>query len=230
MSRFRHSLYGNKELETERFPRRKQLMLKGLRLQACPGPEYLAHVDMFELVGETLRRLRKERHMTLAQLGLKAELGRGQLSRIENGHQEATLGTVAKILNAQGVSRREFFRRYDLVENERLQVDRSGAAGERPYPTASGGQDLPGEIRETIGRFESFVQGVLHQSPAVAQGAVELGDFVILFRIVPRGSATEIAPPSTAAPLAHATPATATSPAAPAPAKPERKRGRRKKR
>jgi transcriptional regulator with XRE-family HTH domain len=207
------------------FFRRKQLMFKGLRLQAWAGPEYLARVEMFELVGETLRRLRKERHMTLAQLGLKAELGRGQLSRIENGHQEATLGTVAKILGAQGVSRREFFRRYDLVENERLQIDRVGAAGEKPYPPSAGGQDLPGEIRETIGRFESFVQGVLHQSPAVAQGAVEIGDFVILFRIVPRGGASELASP----PLAHAAPAVPPPPT-PEAAKPGRRRGRGKKR
>ncbi len=181
---------------------------------------------MFALVGETLRRLRKERHLTLAQLGLKAELGRGQLSRIENGHQEATLGTVAKILTAQGVSRREFFRRYDLVETELLQVERAGAGEEKPYPPPSGAQGLPGEIRETISRFQSFVSGVLHQSQAVAQGAIEFGDVVVLFRVVPRSAMPEAAPP----PPAAMAPAPSPAPEPPEPPKAARQRGRRKKR
>ena len=77
---------------------RKHLTVKGLRLASAARHGYVAGVEMFALVGETLRRLRKERHLTLEQLGRQAELGRGQLSRIENGHQEATLKTLAKIL------------------------------------------------------------------------------------------------------------------------------------
>jgi transcriptional regulator with XRE-family HTH domain len=143
---------------------------------------------MFDLVGETLRRLRKERHMTLAQLGGKAGLGRGQLSRIENGHQEATLKTLAKILGSQGVSRRDFFRRYDLVENETVQVERAHEAAGDAYPPASGAAALPGEIRETLGRVESLMKGIFAQSQTLAQGAIELGDYVVLFRVVPRNS------------------------------------------
>ena len=53
---------------------------------------------MFALVGETLRRFRKDKGLTLEKLGEMAGLGRGQLSRIENGHQEATLSTLATSL------------------------------------------------------------------------------------------------------------------------------------
>src|SRR5436305_10304238 len=84
---------------------------------------------MFGRVGETLRRLRKERGKTLGQLGEEAGLGRGQLSRIENSRQEATLTTLAKILGSQGVSRRDFFHRYELVEGEAVALER--AAGTR---------------------------------------------------------------------------------------------------
>ncbi len=150
---------------------------------------------MFDLVGETLRRLRKERRMTLAQLGSKAALGRGQLSRIENGHQEATLKTLAKILGSQGVSRRDFFRRYDLVETETVQVERANVATGDAYPEAGGAAALPGEIREALGRVESLVSGIFAQSRTLAQGAVELGDYVVLFRVVPRGSAAADLPP-----------------------------------
>jgi transcriptional regulator with XRE-family HTH domain len=147
-------------------------------------------VEIFGLVGETLRRLRKERRMTLAQLGRKAGLGRGQLSRIENGHQEATLSTLAKILASQGVTRREFFRRYDLVETEKVQVDLAAGTVAESYP-APAGATLPGEIRETLGRVESIVAGLFAQSQPLAQGAIELGDYVVLFRVVPRGAAGE---------------------------------------
>ncbi|HEX3553610.1 MAG TPA: helix-turn-helix transcriptional regulator [Thermoanaerobaculia bacterium] len=136
---------------------------------------------MFALIGETLRRLRRERGLTLEELGERAELGRGQLSRIENHKQEATLSTLAKILACQGVSRREFFRRYDLVESEVQAIEREkgGAAA----------SSSPPEVHELVGRLESFLQSTLQPAGTVAQGAIEVGDLVVLFRVVPRSAA-----------------------------------------
>jgi transcriptional regulator with XRE-family HTH domain len=175
---------------------------------------------MFDFVGETLRRLRKERGKTLEQLGEEAGLGRGQLSRIENSRQEATLTTLGKILSSQGVSRREFFRRYDLVEGEAVAVERgegSAAAGEGGAAPASPGS-WPEEIRDVLGKLESFVSMTFRQPRPVAQGAIELGDLVILFRVVQK-NAPEV--PATAAPEAP-------SQAAP-PSSPRKARGRKKK-
>src|SRR6187549_555557 len=104
-------------------------------------------VDMFAYIGETLRRLRKEKGKTLERLGEEAGLGRGQLSRIENGRQEATLGTLAKILASQGVTRREFFRRYDLVEAEALANERASAPENGEGGLAS---RWPEEIQEVL--------------------------------------------------------------------------------
>jgi transcriptional regulator with XRE-family HTH domain len=140
-------------------------------------------VEMFDLIGETLRRLRKERGLTLEELGDAAELGRGQLSRIENNKQEATLSTLAKILKTQGVSRGEFFRRYDLVESEALAVERQRTGG-----AVSAEEDWPREVQEVLGKIESFVDATLHQPRPVAQGAVEVGDLVVLFRVVPKSA------------------------------------------
>lgn len=145
---------------------------------------------MFELIGETLRRLRRERGLTLAELGERAELGRGQLSRIENNKQEATLSTLAKILACQGVSRREFFRRYELVESEVQAVQRE---------TGSAPAGQPQEIQDVLGRLESFLQSALHPVGPVAQGAIEVGDLVVLFRVVPR-AAVPLEPVSPPAP------------------------------
>jgi transcriptional regulator with XRE-family HTH domain len=197
---------------------RKHLRLNRLRLQCCPGREYVARVEMFDCVGETLRRLRKERHLTLEDLGAQAGLGRGQLSRIENGRQFATLKTLAKILASQKVTRREFFRRYDLVESEKIEVERTSSPQEgAAYPLGTNAAALPGEIKEALGRVEAFVQSTFQHSQPVAQGAVEIGDFVVLFRVVPRGS--------TGGDFGHAPP-----PPEPPPPTPFRKPSRRRKR
>jgi transcriptional regulator with XRE-family HTH domain len=143
---------------------------------------------MFDLIGETLRRLRKERNLTLDELGRAAELGRGQLSRIENNKQEATLSTLGKILTCQGVSRREFFRRYELVEAEARAIQRQ-EKGE-----AAAEENWPEEVREALGKVESLVQLTFHELRPVAQGAVEIGDLVVLFRVVPK-EAAPAAPP-----------------------------------
>jgi transcriptional regulator with XRE-family HTH domain len=151
-------------------------------------------VEPFALIGETLRRLRKDRGLTLDQLGEAAELGRGQLSRIENGHQEATLTTLAKVLAAQGVSRREFFRRYDLVESEALGLERQHAAA-----TEEG--LWPQGVVDAMSRIEAFAQAMLQQSRPVAQGAIEVGDLVVVFRVVPKNpESVEPAPPASPPP------------------------------
>jgi transcriptional regulator with XRE-family HTH domain len=146
-------------------------------------------VDLFAYIGETLRRLRKERGKTLEEIGQEAGLGRGQLSRIENARQEATLTTLSKILVSQGVSRREFFHRYELVEEEAQEVERSEGA---PAP-AAGQDEWPEEVRHVLKRVEAFVTAAFLQPRPVAQGTFELGDLVVLFRIVSKTS--QNAPP-----------------------------------
>jgi len=139
-------------------------------------------VETFGLIGETLRRLRRERDLTLEQVGKRAGLGRGQLSRIENSKQEATLSTLAKILACEGVSRRDFFRRYDLVEAEAQAVEREKGPPETATPRSL--QD----IKDVAGRLESFLQSTLDPAGTVAQGAIEVGDLVVMFRVLPRSA------------------------------------------
>ncbi|HVF60290.1 MAG TPA: helix-turn-helix transcriptional regulator [Thermoanaerobaculia bacterium] len=146
---------------------------------------------MFELIGETLRRLRKESGKTLAQLGSEAQVGKGQLSRIENGKQEATFGTLERVLKAHGVSRQDFFHRYDLVEAEASALRR----GRRPtregthdaYPVAPTSR-WPSELRDALAQIESFVETSLREAQPLAQGMVEIGEVVVVFRVLPKGS------------------------------------------
>ncbi|HSS51349.1 MAG TPA: helix-turn-helix transcriptional regulator [Thermoanaerobaculia bacterium] len=145
-------------------------------------------METFGLIGETLRRLRRERDLTLEQVGEKAGLGRGQLSRIENSKQEATLSTLAKILACEGVSRREFFRRYDLVEAEALAVEREKDGG------GTGAPRSPQDVLDLAGRLESFLQSTLDPSGTVAQGTIEVGDLVVMFRVLPRAATAPATP------------------------------------
>ncbi len=143
-------------------------------------------VGTFDLIGETLRRLRREKGLTLQELGRAAKLGRGQLSRIENNLQKATLASLGKLLASLGVSRQEFFRRYDQIEAEKRRE-----AGE-----AAAEENWPEQVREVVSKVESFVQMTFGQPRPVAQGAVEVGDWMVLFRVMPK-SAEGAAPPVT---------------------------------
>ncbi len=173
-------------------------------------------MHLFYLIGETLRRIRNERGKTLAQIGKEAGVGRGQLSRIENSHQKATFVTLSKILVSQGISRREFFRRYELVEAEALglQNDEVSAAG------GAAAEEWPAEVRQALKQVESFVSAAFLQPRPVAQGTLELGDLVILFRVVSKNP-----PPSPDVPAAP--PAVDTPPPAPEP--PKKRPGRPRK-
>jgi transcriptional regulator with XRE-family HTH domain len=157
-------------------------------------------VDLFAYIGETLRRVRKERDKTLEELSQEAGLGRGQLSRIENARQEATLSTLSKILVSQGVSRREFFSRYELVEAEAEAVERSGGA----VAPAAIGDEWPEDVRRALKQVQAFISAAFLQPQPVAQGSIELGDLVILFRVVSKttppepGESAGEAPPSQA--------------------------------
>lgn len=140
-------------------------------------------VGTFALIGETLRRLRREKGLTLQELGRAAKLGRGQLSRIENNLQQATLASLGKLLASLGVSRQEFFRRYDQIEAEKRRE-----AGE-----VAAEDDWPEQVREVVSKVESFVHLTFGQPRPVAQGVFEAGEWVVMFRVMPKHP--ESAPP-----------------------------------
>jgi transcriptional regulator with XRE-family HTH domain len=144
-------------------------------------------VEAFAFIGETLRRLRKELGKTMEDLGAEAGLGRGQLSRIENARQEATLSTLAKILASQGVSRTEFFRRYDLVEGEAYALGRTGPTPESEAGAEGGPPESVRELQDLFGRFGSWFRS-LPGAQALAQGSIEVGDFVLSFQIAAKRS------------------------------------------
>ena len=92
------------------------------------------------------------------------------------------------------MSRQEFFRRYDLIEAEKRRE-----AGEVAVE-----ENWPEQVREVVSKVESFVQMTFGQPRPLAQGAVEIGDMVVLFRVMPKNPESPADPAGTTPPPAPA--------------------------
>lgn len=68
-----------------------------------------------ETVGAAIRELRQRDGLTIAQIAEKADISRGMLSKIENGHTSAGMDTLARIARALGVSMSMLFSKYDAT-------------------------------------------------------------------------------------------------------------------
>ena len=62
-----------------------------------------------EDVGNRIRYLRKQRGISQEKLALIAGIDRTYLAGIESGKRNATIISLEKIINALGVSRKDFF-------------------------------------------------------------------------------------------------------------------------
>ena len=62
-----------------------------------------------EDVGNRIRYLRKQRGISQEKLALRAGIDRTYLAGIESGKRNATIISLEKIINALGVSMKDFF-------------------------------------------------------------------------------------------------------------------------
>ncbi|MCH3927031.1 MAG: helix-turn-helix domain-containing protein [Atopobiaceae bacterium] len=61
-------------------------------------------MDISQILGQNLHRLRTERQLSLGQLAEKSGLSKVMLSQIEKGTSNPTVNTLWKIANGLGVS------------------------------------------------------------------------------------------------------------------------------
>ena len=73
-------------------------------------------------IGSAIRELRLRDGLTIAQVAEKADISRGMLSKIENGHAGAGTDTLARIARALGVSMSMLFSKYDASATEAQHV------------------------------------------------------------------------------------------------------------
>ena len=60
-----------------------------------------------ETLGITLKKLRESRNLTIAELAVKAGLGRGTIGDIETGKNKSTIATVDTLSKALGLNKKE---------------------------------------------------------------------------------------------------------------------------
>jgi DNA-binding XRE family transcriptional regulator len=75
-----------------------------------------------ESIGNAIRELRLRDGLTIALLADKADVSRGMLSKIENGHAAAATETLARIARALGVPMSMLFSKYDATASEAQHV------------------------------------------------------------------------------------------------------------
>lgn len=108
--------------------RNKVPEISDLRLPLLPFSAYISPMEMFHLLGETLALLRQMRGLTQEELAAKARMGKNQISRYENNHQQPQLRQLARILDALEVSHQEFAYALAAVQQPARVLERSDQA------------------------------------------------------------------------------------------------------
>lgn len=80
-------------------------------------------------LGNTIRELRQQHGLTIAEVADQVGLSRGMLSKVENAQTATSLETLAKVASALGVSLSTLFRNYNMPEGG-AQLVKDGAGME----------------------------------------------------------------------------------------------------
>lgn len=111
------------------------------RSETAPHPSKAEQppVTITEL-GAQLRTLRKQRGLTLAQLGAAADVSSGLLSQMERGLGNPSFNTLVQVAHALGVPVASLFRREEggspvVRQGERRRMDIHAGSGDEPTVT-----------------------------------------------------------------------------------------------
>ncbi len=61
-------------------------------------------MELSKILGQNVRRMRKDRRLSQEKLSELAEVSQQQISKVERGSQNVTLQSIAKLAKAFGVS------------------------------------------------------------------------------------------------------------------------------
>lgn len=79
-------------------------------------PSELAPRDLERHIGQTVRKLRLQQNLTIAEIAGKANISSGMLSKIENGQTSASLDSLAGLADALGTTLASIFAGYSSDE------------------------------------------------------------------------------------------------------------------
>ena len=87
--------------------------------------ETAVNLSLERYLGNTIRELRQQHGLTIAEVADRVGLSRGMLSKVENAQTATSLETLAKVASALGVSLSTLFRNYNMPEGS-AQLVKSG--------------------------------------------------------------------------------------------------------
>lgn len=93
-------------------PAKKKAVKERVAPPVAPQEELGQTLDRY--VGTTVRELRRNNDLTLADVAAQAGISSGMLSKIENGQAATSLDTLARIAEALGVTLSQLFRGFDV--------------------------------------------------------------------------------------------------------------------
>ncbi len=116
-------------------------------------------------LGNTIRDLRQQHGLTIADVADRTDISRGMLSKIENAQTATSLETLSRLAHALGVSLSTLFRHYDVPgggaqlvkEGEGMEVVRRGTKRGHTYHLLAYDQG-PTKV------FEPFLITIDHES------------------------------------------------------------------
>jgi len=82
-------------------------------LQTVPTNAAPAGATLDAYLGYTIRQLRQQHGLTIAEISQRAGISRGMLSKIENGLASTSLETLEQLANSLGVTLSRLFRDYN---------------------------------------------------------------------------------------------------------------------
>ncbi|NVO12217.1 MAG: helix-turn-helix transcriptional regulator [Bacteroidales bacterium] len=87
-------------METKKYKTLGDLEDKYIGKQGTPEREQYEFELSMEILGEKLKKIRKEKNLTQAQLGKLIGVQKAQISKLESGASSATISTITKVFKA----------------------------------------------------------------------------------------------------------------------------------
>ena len=114
---------------------------------------------MFQNLGNTLALIRNLRRKSQTQVARDAGIGRGKLSKYENGTELPGLDPLGKLLKALDISPHEFLFSLALVDERASLLSSCDASTKRSLLVVpkQGGSVLPPQVEATFDQLQSFI-------------------------------------------------------------------------
>lgn len=87
-------------MEKRKYKTLSELEDKYIGLPGTPDREQYEFELSMEILGEKLKKIRKDQHLTQEQLGKIIGVQKAQISKLESGASSATVSTITKVFKA----------------------------------------------------------------------------------------------------------------------------------